>query len=101
MEGWQNMTSNGYADGELEDGPESSWFGHYSLVQKLKKQGGAIEPDFATYIQNNKPVWFTDADADPWICGHRGHAPDHRGTCGVRFKEYYEAARARTECFGT
>ena len=110
MEGWQEMTSNGYADGELEDGPESSWFGYYSLSQKLKKQGGAIEPDFATYIQN-KPVWFTDADANPWICGHRvhapwicghrGHAPDHRGTCGVRFKEYYEAARARTECFGT
>ena len=62
MEGWQEMTSNGYTDGELEDGPESSWFGHYSLSQKLKKQGEAITPDFETYIQNNKPVWFTDAE---------------------------------------
>ena len=60
MEGWQEMASNGYT--ELEDGPESSWFGHYSLSQKLKKQGGAITPDFETYIQSNKPVWFTDAD---------------------------------------
>ena len=62
MEGWQDMTSNGYAEGELQDGPESSWFGHYSLSQKLKKQGGAIEPDFETYIENNKPVWFTDGE---------------------------------------
>ena len=55
------MASNGYTN-ELEDGPESSWFGHYSLSQKLKKQDEAITPDFETYIQNNKPVWFTDAD---------------------------------------
>ena len=95
MEGWQEMASNGYAT-ELEDGPESSWLGHYSLSQKLKKQGGSITPDFESYIQDNKPVWFTDADADPWICGHRGHAST---TCGVRFKEYFAKARSRPECF--
>ena len=38
FEGWQKMTSNGYDDGVLVDGPESAWFGHYSLMKKLQKK---------------------------------------------------------------
>ena len=38
FEGWQKMTSNGYADEELQDGPESGWLGHYSLAKKLEKE---------------------------------------------------------------
>ena len=56
MEGWQMMASNGYAEGELEDGPESSWVGHYSLTA----QGVDIGSNFEEYIAENKPVWFTD-----------------------------------------
>jgi len=91
MEGWQQMTANGYGEGDLEDGPESSWVGHYSLTA----QGVDVGPDFAGYIANNSPVWFTDENADPWICGHRGHSAT---TCGVQFSKYYETARARPEC---
>ena len=38
FEGWQKMTSNGYDDGVLVDGPESGWLGHYSLMKKLEKK---------------------------------------------------------------
>ena len=41
---------------DLEDGPENSWLGYDSLA----KQGVDIKPDFATYIDENKPLWFTD-----------------------------------------
>ena len=53
--GWQQMTSNGYGSGELVDGPESGWTGHYSLTQQ-----GVHVADFAEYIRQNKPVTFTD-----------------------------------------
>ena len=56
LEGWQMMMNNGYTESELEDGPENSWFGYFSLA----KQGIPIEPNFETFIKNNKPVWFTD-----------------------------------------
>ena len=56
LEGWQMMMNNGYGEGELEDGPENGWFGYYSLAQ----QGKTIEPDFASFIEDNKPVWITD-----------------------------------------
>ena len=61
MEGWQMMTANGYTEGELEDGPESSWVGHYSLTA----QGIDVGSNFAEYIENNKPVWFTDPEVSP------------------------------------
>ena len=63
LEGWQMMMNNGYEEGELEDGPENGWFGYYSLAQ----QGIAIEPDFASFIEDNKPVWITD----PTVCNNR------------------------------
>ena len=49
-------TSNREYETTLEDGPENAWFGHYSLSE----QGKDVGPDFAAYIENNKPVWFTD-----------------------------------------
>ena len=57
LEGWQQMTSNGYASNELVDGPQSGWVGHYSLT----KQGIAIS-DFEAYIADNAPVTFTDPE---------------------------------------
>ena len=56
LESWQMMMNNGYKEGELEDAPENGWFGYYSLAQ----QGIAITPDFASFIEANKPVWITD-----------------------------------------
>jgi len=82
FEGWDIMTSNGYSEDELVDGPENGWFGYNSLVD----QDVNIE-NFETYIRDNSPVWFTSPKADPWICGHRGHAAT---TCGIRFSKYFE-----------
>jgi len=87
LEAWQQFTSNGYngfnGAEELAEGPASGWLGHHSLA----KQGVNIQ-DFEEYIAANKPVTFTDPTADPYICGHRGHA----GTsCGLRFSTGYNA----------
>ena len=54
FEGWNLMTSNGYSEDELVDGPENGWFGYNSLAE----QDINID-DFETYIANNSPVWFT------------------------------------------
>ena len=43
-------------DTYLVDGPENGWFGYYSLSE----QGVDIGSNFADYIEENKPVWFTD-----------------------------------------
>ena len=48
------MTSNGYSEDELVDGPENGWFGYNSLVEQDIK----ID-DFESFISNNSPVWFT------------------------------------------
>ena len=53
LEGWQQMTSNGYKN--LVDGPEQAWMGYYSLAQ----QGIEID-NFAEYIATNAPVTITD-----------------------------------------
>ena len=55
LEGWQQMTSNGYTSEELVDGPQNGWIGYYSLT----KQGVEI-PDFEAFIADNAPVTFTD-----------------------------------------
>ena len=34
LEGWQQMTSNGYSSDELQNGPDNGWLGHYSLTQQ-------------------------------------------------------------------
>jgi len=76
MEGWQQMISNGYSSDQLRDGPDAGWLGYYSLTE----QGVEIQ-DFETYIQENAPVTFTDPQADPFICGHRGH---NINSCGIK-----------------
>ena len=59
LEAWQIMTTNGdrTADGTiaLTEGPQSGWFGHYSLY----KQG--INPDdLEAYITSMAPLTWTD-----------------------------------------
>merc|ERR1711892_1541771 len=83
LEGWQLMTSNGYTAGQLRDGPHGGWMGHYSLQQQGVQTG-----DFEEYIRNNAPVTFTDTNADPYVCGHRGHA---MVSCGNRFAKGFAA----------
>jgi len=83
IEAFGMMASNGYT--ELNDAPQNSWLGHYSLTQQGIDLGG----DFESYIATNAPVTFTDATADPYICGHRGHAYT---TCGRTFSELFELA---------
>ena len=57
LEGWHIMVTNGYEVdyGELVDGPQSAWLGHYSLSEQ-----GVSVGDFENYIAENKPVTFTD-----------------------------------------
>ena len=55
LEGWQQMTNNGYSADDLVDGPQNGWIGYGSLA----KQGVEIS-DFESYIADNAPVIFTD-----------------------------------------
>ena len=55
LEGWQQMTSNGYSAADLVDGPQNGWIGHYSLTEQ-----GVDIGDFESYIAENAPVTFTD-----------------------------------------
>ena len=59
LEGWQQMTSNGYSDGDLVDRPDNGWIGYYSLSQQGVEIG-----NFASYIADNAPVTFTDPEVD-------------------------------------
>jgi len=77
LEAWQQFTSNGYTADDLVDGPDNGWLGYNSLA----KQGISIN-NFEQFIEQNKPVTFTDPKADPYICGHRGHSSN---SCGIRF----------------
>ena len=49
------MTSNGYSDQKLIDGPENGWFGFYSLSQQ-----GIEITNFNGYIKYHAPLKFTD-----------------------------------------
>ena len=98
LDGWQQMTSNGYTEDELVDGPQNSWIGHYSLTQQ-----GVDVGDFESFITENAPVTFTDAtvrsrdkildptilcfQVDPYICGHLGH---FLVSCQNKFSTCYE-----------
>ena len=98
LDGWQQMTSNGYTEDELVDGPQNSWIGHYSLTQQ-----GVDVGDFESFITENAPVTFTDAtvrsrnkildptilcfQVDPYICGHLGH---FLVSCQNRFSTCFE-----------
>jgi len=85
LDGWHQMSINGYTDEELVDGPQNAWMGYYSLSQQ-----GIDVGDFEAYIDANAPVTFTDTDADPWVCGHRGHSTT---SCGFKFSKYLEKGR--------
>ena len=58
LEGWQQMTTNGYTDIDLVDGPDNGWLGHYSLTQQGIKEH--LKMNFADYIAEKAPVTFTD-----------------------------------------
>jgi len=90
LEAWDMMTTNGN-DG-LVDGPQSAWFGHYSLT----KQGIELG-DFESYIDDNKPLKFTDPAVDPTICGHKGH---FQTSCGLTFSKCYEMYDTTGMCSG-
>jgi len=85
LDGWHQMSINGYTDEELVDGPQNGWMGYYSLSQQ-----GIDIGDFEAYIDENAPVTFTDINADPWVCGHRGHSTT---SCGFKFSEFFEIGR--------
>ena len=59
LEAWQLMTTNGdrAADGtiNLADGPQSGWFGHYSLYKQ-----GVNPADYEAYIASQAPLTWTD-----------------------------------------
>ena len=57
LEGWHQMTSKGYSDGDLRDGPENGWFGFYSLMK-----WDNLPEDLTTFedlITSNAPMKFT------------------------------------------
>jgi len=96
LEAWQIMTTNGdrAADGTiaLTEGPQSGWFGHYSLY----KQG--INPDdLEAYITSMAPLTWTDPTVDPYICGHKGH---FQTSCGLTFSKCYEQYDTIGKCEG-
>ena len=55
LDGWHIMTTHGYAETELNDGPQNSWMGY----ERLAAQGVVID-DYEKYISENKPVDFVD-----------------------------------------
>ena len=57
------MTSNGYSESELSDGPHNGWLGHYSLSQQ-----GINVGDFEAYIAENTPITFTDKNVSTSNC---------------------------------
>jgi len=85
--GWHQMTTNGYSESDLIDGPENGWLGYYSLTQQNKTEH--LQMSFADYIDENKPVTFIDPAADPYICGHTGHALT---SCGIKFSQFFHLA---------
>ena len=66
LEAWDMMTTNGN-DG-LVDGPQSAWFGHFSLTKQGVEMG-----DFESYIDANKPLKFTDPTVRGHMCKRRNY----------------------------
>ena len=93
LEAWDVMQTNGYDD--LTEGPEEGWLGYYSLDKQGKMSGTSLK----TLISDNSEaglVW-TDPEADPFICGHRGHAS---ASCGFTFSDCMERVLAGGACNG-
>ena len=62
-----------YTEEELDVGPQSGWLGHYSLTEQ-----GVSVGDFETYIQQNKPVVFTDPNVSLYSPGKLYKVPPGR-----------------------
>ena len=102
------MASNGYTD--LKEGPKAGWFGYYSL----KKQDRVLTEELEAQMNNGGLVWtdpkvasitsfenlfdFPPAQADPYICGHRGH---FLTSCGFTFSHIIEQNLAGNVVQGT
>jgi len=69
---FQKMQENVERPDDLYEGPQTSWLGYLSLAQRVDIA------DYADYIEQNKPLVFTDPDADPKVCAE----------CHRRFSEY-------------
>ena len=78
LEAWDMMASNGYSS--LTAGPEAGWLGYYSLNKQGRMAGVSLESLIAEHADSGL-VW-TDPQADPYICGHRGHFVT---SCGLTF----------------
>jgi len=87
LEGWHQMTTNGYSDSDLVNGPDNGWLGHYSLTEQGKTEH--LGMNFEDFVSENGPVIFTDPKADPYICGHRGHSTT---SCGIKFSQFFKKA---------
>jgi len=80
LEAWDTMATNGYD--QLNEGPYSGWFASWSL----KKQGRTDLEQLEEEMVNGGIVW-TDPNADPYICGHVGHATT---SCAFTYSNYIE-----------
>jgi len=69
---FQKMQENVERPDDLYEGPQTSWLGYLSLAERVDIA------DYADYIEQNKPLVFTDPDADPKVCAE----------CHKRFSEY-------------
>jgi len=78
LEAWDIMATNGYS--KLNEGPYSGWFASWSL----QKQGRTDLAQLESEMNNGGIVW-TDPNADPYICGHGGHADT---SCGFTYSYY-------------
>jgi len=60
---FQKMQENVARPEDLYEGPQSSWLGYLTLAERVNDIG-----DYADYIEQNKPLVFTDPNADPRVC---------------------------------
>ena len=80
------MASNGYSS--LTPGPEAGWLGYYSLNKQGKMAPGVSLESLIAENSQAGLVW-TDPEADPYICGHRGHFVT---SCGLTFSHVINSA---------
>ena len=85
LEAWDIMATNGYSS--LTAGPEAGWLGYYSLNKQGKLAGTSLASLIAEKADTGL-VW-TDPEADPYICGHRGH---FLTSCGLTFSHVIHSA---------
>lgn len=62
LDTFHKMQANGYS--KLEDGPQESWLGYYSLEGQNMDVG-----NYENYVKEHAPLVFTDKNARPQKCG--------------------------------